>query len=166
MQTALAIEYEKQRGKPLPSKNHGIVQSNLIIALGPFRDEFTIVSELSLELEGRPLVPDISVFPKLPVDWHNDEATLTDPHPPLAGSHDRLAAMASLISAIPLPGMAPSCKPKPCVAILRKSGERASTGICFNPSSICFMTGSSSTVPAASTESFNAARKASDRLKF
>ncbi len=79
MQTALAIEYEEQRGKPMPSKNHGIVQSNLIIALGPFRKEFTIVSELSLELEGRPFVPDISVFPKLPVDWHNDEATLSDP---------------------------------------------------------------------------------------
>ena len=79
MQTALATEYEEQRGKPTPSKNHGIVQSNLIIALGPFRNEFTIVSELSLELEGRPFVPDISVFPKLSIDWHNDEATLSDP---------------------------------------------------------------------------------------
>ena len=79
MQTALAIEYEEQRGKPMPSKNHGIVQSNLIMALGRFRDEFTIVSELSLELAERPLVPDISVFPKLPIDWHNDEATLSDP---------------------------------------------------------------------------------------
>jgi Uma2 family endonuclease len=79
MQASLATStYEEERGKPMPSKNHGIVQSSLICALMQRRDEFTVISELSLELDGQPLVPDISVFSKLPVDWRNDEIKLTD----------------------------------------------------------------------------------------
>ncbi len=77
--TPVTTDYEEERGKPLPSKNHGIVQSSLICALKDRRDELTIISELSLELDGQPFVPDVSVFPKLPVDWHNDEIKLTDP---------------------------------------------------------------------------------------
>jgi Uma2 family endonuclease len=72
-------DYEVKRGKPMPSKNHGIVQSSLICALKESRDKFTVISELSLELDGQPLVPDVSVFPKLPIDWHNDEIKLTVP---------------------------------------------------------------------------------------
>lgn len=80
METTLATNYEAERGKPMPSKNHGIVQSGLIFALmKDHRDEVTIISELTLDLDGHHLVPDVSVFPKLPVDWHNDEVKLTEP---------------------------------------------------------------------------------------
>ncbi len=80
MQPALATSsYEEERGKPMPSKNHAIVQSYLNGVLYSYRDRFTVLSELSLELDDQPLVPDISVFPRLPVDWHNDEVKLTDP---------------------------------------------------------------------------------------
>jgi Uma2 family endonuclease len=80
MQVAATMtSYEEERGKPVPSKNHAIVQSYLILALMQHRDKFTILSELSLELNGEPFVPDISVFSKLSIDWHNDEVKLTDP---------------------------------------------------------------------------------------
>jgi len=79
MPAALATTYEEERGKPMPSKNHAIVQSYLTGVLFKYRDRLTVLSELSLELDGQPLVPDISVFPKLSVDWHNDEIKLTEP---------------------------------------------------------------------------------------
>lgn len=72
-------EYELERGKPLPSKNHGIVQFNLSLAFGRYAEKYTFIPELSLELGGEPIVPDMSVFPKLEVDWRNDEVKLTDP---------------------------------------------------------------------------------------
>lgn len=82
MQTVMVTNdttsYESERGKPMPSKNHAIVQSGLICAMKDHRDEFTIVSELSLELDGHPMVPDVSVFPKLAVDWQHDEVKLTE----------------------------------------------------------------------------------------
>ncbi len=79
MHTALATAYEEERGKPMPSKNHALVQSCLAGVLFKYRDKVTVLSELSLELDGQPLVPDVSVFPKLSVDWHNDEIKMTEP---------------------------------------------------------------------------------------
>ena len=65
-------DYEKERGKPLPSLNHAFVQSRLIVAFASFR-EFSILSELTLELpDGSRLTPDISVYPKLTKDWRHD----------------------------------------------------------------------------------------------
>ena len=54
------LTYEEERGKPLPSYNHGAVQANLI---GEFirQREFRAVSELTLEFEGKSYTPDISV---------------------------------------------------------------------------------------------------------
>jgi Uma2 family endonuclease len=72
-------EYELERGKPLPSRNHGIVQFNLSLAFGPYAEKYSFIPELSLELDGEPLVPDMSVFPRLPVDWRNDQVKLTEP---------------------------------------------------------------------------------------
>lgn len=77
MQTteAPAIEpsdYEKERGKPVPSLNHGVIQSELIGAF--LRDRnFSIVGELSLELpDGTKLTPDICVYRRLKPDWGHD----------------------------------------------------------------------------------------------
>ncbi|MCP4656593.1 MAG: hypothetical protein GY856_14365 [bacterium] len=69
MQVAQEIsEYELERGEPLPSKNHGIVQLNVSLAFGRYAKKYSFIPELSLELDGESLVPDISVFPKLEVD--------------------------------------------------------------------------------------------------
>lgn len=78
-EVGLATHYEEERGKPRPSKNHAIVQHRLGVRLSHYEDRLTILPELSLELGGKPMVPDISVYPKLDIDWYNDEVQLTDP---------------------------------------------------------------------------------------
>jgi Uma2 family endonuclease len=74
------LTYEEERGKPMPSFNHAIAQTNLI---GEFlkNRSFRIASELTLELEGRPYTPDISIYPResKPVDWRHDEIRKSDP---------------------------------------------------------------------------------------
>jgi Uma2 family endonuclease len=72
-------EYEQERGKPMPSTNHAVAQFNLILALQRYKDRYSILPELSLELAGRPLVPDISIYPKLAIDWRHDEVKKTEP---------------------------------------------------------------------------------------
>lgn len=72
-------EYEIERGKPMPSKNHAIVQTNLVVALSQFADQYSVLSELSLNLGSQPTTPDISVYPKLAVDWIHDEIRMSEP---------------------------------------------------------------------------------------
>jgi Uma2 family endonuclease len=105
--TEALSDYEKERGKPLPSFSHGTIQADLIIALGEHRSEFSIVSELSLELPVESkggeangnagsgdraamvratrrttalrVTPDISVYRKKEVDWTHDVVRMTEP---------------------------------------------------------------------------------------
>jgi len=70
--------YEQERGKPMPSENHAIVQMNLGIELAKHK-QYRVMSELSLELNGRPLTPDLCVYPRRPVDFRHDTIRRTDP---------------------------------------------------------------------------------------
>lgn len=79
METEPISKYERERGKPMPSKAHGYTQTNLIIELAAFRNRYTIFSELTLELDGREVTPDLSVYPKTDVDLVHDEVRVTDP---------------------------------------------------------------------------------------
>jgi len=72
-------EYEVERGKPMPSLNHSAVQTSLIVAFSRHLEKYSILSELSLELDGTPYVPDISVYPRISVDWQHDHVKQTDP---------------------------------------------------------------------------------------
>ncbi|HFA51362.1 MAG TPA: Uma2 family endonuclease [Bacteroidetes bacterium] len=74
-------DYETERNKPMPSKNHGIIQSRLIIALGvSYLDQYEFISEVKLALPGvKPSIPDISIFPKESVDLLEDEIQMTEP---------------------------------------------------------------------------------------
>ncbi len=72
-------EYELERGKPMPSKNHGIVQSNLVGALLKFSNKYSVISELSLKLPSRDATPDISVYARLAFDLNADEIKMTEP---------------------------------------------------------------------------------------
>ena len=65
-------EYEIERNKPMPSLNHSIIQSNLIMELAVYRQKYRIVSELSLDLSEWPSVPDISILPKIDIDLRHD----------------------------------------------------------------------------------------------
>ena len=65
-------DYERERGKPMPSLNHAFVQTAIIGSFLPSR-EFFVLSELTLELpDGSRLTPDISVCPKQTPDWRHD----------------------------------------------------------------------------------------------
>ena len=94
MQTAEASaveisDYEKERGKPIPSLHHSVVQLRLGIAFSAHK-EFSILPELDLEMpSGQRLVPDISVYPKIALDWQHDVI--------------RMKAVPKLVAEIPSP---------------------------------------------------------------
>ena len=74
------LTYEEERGKPMPSLNHGAVQANLICEFARHR-EFRVVSELTLDIRGKPLTPDLSIYPRAPLDLRHDISR--EPNPPL-----------------------------------------------------------------------------------
>ena len=58
----ITSEYEIERGKPLPSFNHGIIQANLGAQFMK-NEGYRVVSELTLELDEPPhAVPDLCVY--------------------------------------------------------------------------------------------------------
>ena len=72
------LSYEEERGKPMPSFNHAVIQSRLIVEFARHRD-FEAASELSLELDRRPLTPDLSIYRRGPLDLFHDIIKRTDP---------------------------------------------------------------------------------------
>lgn len=73
-----ASEYEIERGKPMPSEFHGAIQGNLIGRLLPFT-QFRVVSEVTITLNGKDYVPDISILPRRPLNAWNDRVTVPEP---------------------------------------------------------------------------------------
>ncbi len=72
-------EYEIQRGKPMPSKNHSIIQRNLIFQLMlKYGNVYEIFSEISLELSDWESTPDLAIFPKMKINFLEDEIRLTE----------------------------------------------------------------------------------------
>jgi len=72
-------DYELERGKPMPSKNHGLIQANLIGAFLHSR-EYRPSSEMTLDIGmGQPVTPDISLIPRQPMELWNDQIRVTDP---------------------------------------------------------------------------------------
>lgn len=71
-------DYELERGKPMPSKIHSIVQSKLLFLLNMYHGmRFDIFSELEIELNFQRSVPDISLYPKGQLDMSFDEVRVT-----------------------------------------------------------------------------------------
>lgn len=65
--------YEQDRGKPMPSKVHAYIQLNIGFELkSRYKDRFTFLSELSLDLDGWWSVPDLFVYPKMTIDVRQD----------------------------------------------------------------------------------------------
>lgn len=80
MESATEISaYESERGKPIPSKNHGKLQFRIAKAIADrYEDRYDVLTEISLDLS-RPVVPDIALFPIEPSDWLDDEIRITTP---------------------------------------------------------------------------------------
>ena len=71
-------DYEKERDKPMPSFNHGVVQLRLGIALSPAPD-FTFGCEITLKFpDGEKLTPDLCGFPRRSIDWSHDIIGVTE----------------------------------------------------------------------------------------
>jgi Uma2 family endonuclease len=80
LETSQSINYVLERGKPMPSFNHGSVQASLIGEIrSRYKKRYRILSELSLDLSSWPSVPDISLYHHTPLDLHNDVVTMTEP---------------------------------------------------------------------------------------
>lgn len=74
VEEVIRSQYEIERGKPMPSKNHGLVQLRIgQQILNSYEDRFDVLSELSLRSPNFPSVPDLSIFPQEPANWLDDE---------------------------------------------------------------------------------------------
>ena len=75
-----SLDYVTERGKPMPSFNHGSIQANLIGEFqSRYKKRYRTVSELSLDLSDWPSVPDISLYQRAPLDLQNDVVATTEP---------------------------------------------------------------------------------------
>lgn len=71
-------DYERERGKPMPSLNHSIVQTRLIVQLAS-NPQWQVCSELSLRLAERDGTPDLSIYPSRSTDFTRDVIRETTP---------------------------------------------------------------------------------------
>jgi len=79
METISTSKYELERNKPMPSKLHSQLQSNLIFLLKlDYREKYNVLSELSLNLNGWSSVPDICIYPKTEMDFQTDEIQVNE----------------------------------------------------------------------------------------
>lgn len=67
--------------KPMASKNHVRIQRRLTRMLEEYEPQYEAFPELSIELNGNPFVPNISIYPASPVNWQED--VLHEQEPPL-----------------------------------------------------------------------------------
>ena len=72
-------EYELDRGKPMPSKNHAIIQANLVVGLIIYcQERYSILSEVKLNAPPADLVPDLAIYPPLAFDSLHDEVKMME----------------------------------------------------------------------------------------
>ena len=72
-ENSFEVQYEQERGKPMPSKNHAILQMEIGFELKTqFGNQFDIFPELSLDLTSGKAVPDLCIYEKTPRNWQVD----------------------------------------------------------------------------------------------
>lgn len=79
MEAALIDEIEDFHSEDIMSVNHSRTIQRISVHFEQYDDEYDIFPELELKLNGKPVKPDVSVFPNLPEDWDSDIIFLTDP---------------------------------------------------------------------------------------
>ncbi len=71
-------DYEADRRKPMPNKNHAFIQTNLTGILYSYRKQYRIATEIRIEMNGLDYTPDICVYPLIPFDSRHDEIRMTE----------------------------------------------------------------------------------------
>jgi Uma2 family endonuclease len=73
-------DYEIERGKPMPSTNHSIIQDNISFELNlKYRKEYKILPELSLDTPFKGSVPDLAIYHHFELDLNHDIIKRDDP---------------------------------------------------------------------------------------
>lgn len=63
-------DYELQRGKPIPTTTHAIIQSNLVFELrNHYHQQYRILSELTLDTPPNGSTPDVVIYPFFEADF-------------------------------------------------------------------------------------------------
>ncbi|MCW5924226.1 MAG: Uma2 family endonuclease [Saprospiraceae bacterium] len=77
--TAALNEYEIERGKPMPDKNHAFVQARLLLNTQvKYEGTYTILPELTLGLPIRERVPDLAIYPPMDFVPGDNEIRMTE----------------------------------------------------------------------------------------
>lgn len=71
-------EYEIERNKPMPSKNHSQAQTQLIfLFLSKYKGQFSFYTEINIKANREEyLVPDLAIYPYKRNDWEHDTITM------------------------------------------------------------------------------------------
>ncbi len=73
-------DYEIERGKPMPSRNHALIQGRLTVLLDTYSDDFTIFPEVDLDFKPKGATPDLCIYPKMHIDFsEEDEIKMKEP---------------------------------------------------------------------------------------
>jgi Uma2 family endonuclease len=73
------IQYELERGKPMPSVNHSLVQIRLAVFLDKnYSEKFQVYSELEIAFPIRNCIPDLAIYPIEKTNWLKDSIRKKD----------------------------------------------------------------------------------------
>jgi Uma2 family endonuclease len=73
-ETIELTELEILRGKPMPSRNHSILEVRISHQImEKYESDFDVLTELDLDLSAGPAIPDICIYPKMQFDWEDDD---------------------------------------------------------------------------------------------
>jgi len=71
--------YEQERNKPMPSKNHAILQNRIGFELTlHYENQYTVLSEVKLNTPPVDMVPDVAIYPLMEFDSLQDETKMDD----------------------------------------------------------------------------------------
>jgi Uma2 family endonuclease len=79
METSVFDELETYFTEDKMSLNHSRTIQRIAVQLEQYDDEYDILPELEMKLNGKIVKPDVCVYPNLPEDWYNDILFMTDP---------------------------------------------------------------------------------------
>lgn len=72
--TATITDYEIERDKPMPSRNHSLIQTRILVLLDKdYGEHFSFPSELDLEILPKGATPDICIYPKMKIDLDDSD---------------------------------------------------------------------------------------------
>lgn len=72
--TVELTELEILRGKPMPSRNHSILEVRISHQImEKYESDFDVLTELDLDLSAGPAIPDICIYPKMQFNWEDDD---------------------------------------------------------------------------------------------